>query len=66
MRVIWAQGNNLSFTGDPSALARNVYPHMTVLQRHLLPNMHFQCCMLLPGILGGNNDISAARGESIA
>ena len=40
--------------------------HMAVLRRHVLPNMHFQCCMLLQGTLGGNFDIFAASGESTA
>ena len=25
---------------------------MAVLRRHLLPNVHFQCCMVLQGTLG--------------
>ena len=32
---------------NPSALARTISPHKAVLRRHLLPNMHFQCCMLV-------------------
>ena len=39
---------------------------MAVLRRHFLPNMRFQCCMLLQGTLGGNFDIFAASGESTA
>ena len=39
---------------------------MAVLRRHFLPDMHFQCCMLLQGTLGGNFDIFAASGESTA
>ena len=31
-----------------------------------LPNVHFQCCMILQGTLGGNFDLSAASGESTA
>ena len=31
-----------------------------------LPNMHFQCCMILQGALGGNFDLFAASGESTA
>ena len=31
-----------------------------------LPTMHFQCCMLLQGTLGGNFDIFPASGESTA
>ena len=31
-----------------------------------LPNMHFQCCMLLQGTFGGDFDIFAASGGSAA
>ena len=31
-----------------------------------LPNMHFQCCVILEGNLGGNFDIFTASGESTA
>ena len=48
----------------PSALAAKFSPHIAVRGRHFLPNMHFQCCMLLQGTLGGNFDIFAASGES--
>ena len=40
--------------------------HKAVLRRHFLPNMHFQCCMLLQGTLRGNFDIFAACRESTA
>ena len=33
---------------------------------NFLPNVHFQCCLLLQGILGGDFDIFAASGESTA
>ena len=39
-------------------------PHMAVLGRHLLPNMHFKCCKLLQGTL--DFDIFAASGEPTA
>ena len=39
-------------------------PLVVVLGRHLLPNMHFQCCKLLRGTL--DFDIIAASGESTA
>ena len=39
---------------------------MAVLRRHFFPNVHFQCCALLQGTLGGNFDIFAASGESAA
>ena len=38
--------------GNPSAIAWDFSPHMAVLRRHFLPNMHFQCCLLLEGTLG--------------
>ena len=37
---------------------------MAVLRRQFLPNVHFQCCLLLQGILGGDFDTFAASGES--
>ena len=52
--------------GNPQAIAKDFSPHMAVLRRHFLPNMHFQCCMILQGTLGGNFDIFAASGESTA
>ena len=39
---------------------------MAVLRSHFLPNMHFQCCLILQGTLEGNLDIFAASGESTA
>ena len=39
---------------------------MAVLRRRLLPNMQYQCCMILQGTLGGNFDIFAASGEPTA
>ena len=39
-------GKQLIRHGNLSAIAI-VFPHMAVLRRHLLPNMHFQCCMSL-------------------
>ena len=51
---------------NPSTLAKDFLPHMAVLRRHFLPNVHFQCCMLLEGTLGGDFDIFAANGESTA
>ena len=45
---------------------KGLSPHMAVIRRLSLPNMHFQCCMLLQGTLGGNSDIFAASGESTA
>ena len=43
-----------------------LFPHVTVLRRHFLPIVHFQCCMLLRGTLGGDFDTFAASGESTA
>ena len=59
-------GQQLILHGNSSALAGGFSPHMAVIRRHLLPNMHFQCCMLLQGTLSGNFDILAASGESAA
>ena len=51
---------------DPSAIARDFSPHMAVLRRHFLPNMQFQCCMILQGSPRGDSDIFAASGQSTA
>ena len=59
-------GKQLILHGHPSAIAQVFSPHMAVLRRHLLPNMHFQYCMILQGIIGRNFDIFAASGESTA
>ena len=47
-------------------MARDFLQHVAVLRRHFLPNVHFQCCMLLQGTLGHDFDIFAASGESTA
>ena len=47
-------GKQLILHGNPSTTAKNLSTHMAVFQRHFLPNMHFQCCMLLQGTLGGD------------
>ena len=47
-------GRQLILHGNSSVLAKDFSPHMAVLRRHLLPNVHCQCCMLLQGTLGGN------------
>ena len=59
-------GKQLILHGNPSPFAKAFSPHMAVLRRLFLPNMHFQCCMILEGNLGGNFDIFAASGESTA
>ena len=59
-------GKQLILHGHPSAIAQDFSPHMAVLRRHFLPNMHFQYCMILQGIIGRNFDIFAASGESTA
>ena len=60
-------GKQLILHGNPSALAKNISPHMAVPRRHFfLPIMHLQCCISLQGTLGGNFDIFAASGESTA
>ena len=59
-------GKQLILHGNPSAIARDFSPHMAVLRRHCLPNVHFQCCMFLQGTLGHDFDIFAASGGSTA
>ena len=55
-------------TIDPSRESighlQGMFPrHMAVLRRHLLPNVHFQCCVLLQDTLGGDFDTFAPSGE---
>ena len=59
-------GKQLVLHGNPSVIARDFSPHMAVRRRHVLPNVQFECCMILQGTLGGNFDIFAASGESTA
>ena len=59
-------GKQLILHGNSSEVAKEFSPHMAVLRRHFLPNMQFECCMILQGTLGGNFDIFAASGESAA
>ena len=59
-------GKQLILHGNPSALAKDVSQHVAVLGRHFLPKMHFQCCVVLQGTLGGNFDMFAASCESTA
>ena len=40
-------GQQVIIHGNPSALAKDFYPHVAVLRRHFSPNVHFQRCMLL-------------------
>ena len=47
-------GQQLILQGNPSAIAAIFPSHMAVLRRHVLPHVHFQCCMLLQGTLGGD------------
>ena len=61
-----AQGNNWSFTGTHRQLQMIFSPHMAVVRRHFLPNMQFECCLILQVTLGGNFNIFAASGESTA
>ena len=56
-------GKQLIRHGNPSAITQVFSPHMAVLRRHLLPNLHFQCCMILCGTIGGNFDTITASGE---
>ena len=59
-------GRHLIHHGKPSALAGDFSPHVAVLRRHFLPNVHFQCCMLFQGTFGHDFVISTASGESTA
>ena len=59
-------GQKLIHHGRPPAIAATFSPHMAFFRRLVFPNMHFQCCMLLQGTLGGDFDIFAASGESAA
>ena len=59
-------GQQLILHGNPSAIAQDFSAHMAVLRRHFLPNMQFECCMILQDTLGGNFGIFAASGESTA
>ena len=54
-------GKRLILHRNPPAIAQDFSPHMAVLRRHFLPKMHFECCMVLQGTLGGDSDIFAAR-----
>ena len=63
---LMGSGKQLILHGNPSALAGNFSPHITVLRRHLLLYMEFQWCMILQGTLGSNFNIFAASGESTA
>ena len=49
-------GQRLILHWNPSEIAMDFSPHVAVLRRHFLPNMHSQRCMLLQGTLGGNFD----------
>ena len=58
-------------TIDPSRESigncKGFFPAYESLRRHFLQNVHFQCCVLLQGTLGGDFDIFAASsGESTA
>ena len=57
-------------TVDPSRESfgnfKDFFPHVAVLRRHFLPNVHFPCCVLLQGILGHDVDIFASSGECTA
>ena len=58
-------GKQFTLHGNPSAIVKDFSSHMAVLRRHFLPNMYFQCHLLLQGTLGGNFDIFAASDESL-
>ena len=56
----WAQGNNGSFT----RIHRQLQSFFTARGSHLLPNMQFECCVILQGTFRSNFDIFAVSGES--
>ena len=56
-------GKQLILHGNPSAIARGFLPAYDSPSTSFLPNVHFQCCMLLQGTLGHDFDIFAASGE---
>ena len=58
-------GKQLIRQGNPSAIAKDCSSHKAVLRRHFLPNMYFQCYLLLQGTLDGNFDIFAASDGSL-
>ena len=57
---LWAQGNNGSFKGIHRQLQRISHQIWQSSDVIFLPNMQFECCMILQGTLGRNFDIFAA------
>ena len=55
----WAQGNNGSFTGIHRQLQRIFHRMWQSFDFIFLPNMQFECGVILQGTLGGNFDIFA-------
>ena len=49
--------------GNCTGISHHIWQSFDVI---FLPNMQFECCMVLQGTLGGDFDIFAASGESIA
>ena len=62
----FGSGKQWILHGNPPAIAQDFSPHTAVLRRHFLPNIQFECCMVLQGTLGCDFDIFAASGEYIA
>ena len=59
-------GKQLILHGNSSAIARIFHRICQFFDVIFLPNMQFECCMILQGTLKGKCDIVAASGESTA
>ena len=63
---LWGQGNNWSFTGihrQLQGISDHIWQSLDVI---FLPNMQFECCMILQNTRDRNFDIFATSGESTA
>ena len=47
-------GKQLILHGNPSAIAKDYSPQVSVLRCLFLPNMQFECCMILQGTTEAN------------
>ena len=52
--------------GNPSAVAKDFSPQHGSPSTSFLPNMHYQCCVILQSTQSGNFDIFTASGEATA
>ena len=60
-------GKQLILRKNPSLIAQDFFNAIgSPSTSFFLPNVQFQCCMILEGTLGGNFEILAASGESTA